>query len=362
MLDYGKRASVQSDFLLLTDTFRSLLLRVRTSLVEALVPVRLPFVLLTQVLLVIVGYRMAYNLRFDFAVPAAEEPLFWQTLPILLMIRLLVYSRFGLHQGYWRHVSTEDLTTICQAVTVSSAGFLAVCAALGLFPGVPRSVLVLDWVVGIFLTGGLRFVARAVLEAKAPESGGPRQRALVIGAGNRAEHLLREIRRDAGMTLHVVGIVVDDPGAENRSIHGVRVVGTIDHLDRTARVHAAGLVIIALDEPTAEQTQRIVAQCTQLGLEFKTVPSLKQLLEGSARADQLRSLRLEDLLGRPPVTLELGHIEAQLRDKGRAGDRRCRLDRIGARPADRPLPARPVGSAGPRGERRCISSPWRSRA
>ncbi len=176
-------------------------------------------------------------------------------------------------------------------------------------------MLVIDWVAAIFLTGGARFLARAVLEAQAPSSGRPNRRTLVVGAGNRAEHLLRETRRDSAMGLKVVGILTDDPDEQDRSIHNVRVRGTIDQLERIAQREAVGLVIIALDTPTTEQTQRIVSHCTRAGIEFKTVPSFKQLLDGSARADQLHNLRLEDLLGRAPVRFEPGEMENRWRDK-----------------------------------------------
>ncbi len=314
-LEYGRYTSLRRDLAILGETGRAFILRLRTATLNVMVRVRLPLVLLVHLLIVIAGYRLAYDLRFDFALPPEAEAQYWYTLTPLVLIRLLVYLRFGLHRGYWRHVSTEDLTTIFQAVTVSSGAFLAACFALGEFPGVPRSVLVIDWVAAIFLTGGARFLARAVLEAQAPSSGRPNRRTLVVGAGNRAEHLLRETRRDSAMGLKVVGILTDDPDEQDRSIHNVRVRGTIDQLERIAQREAVGLVIIALDTPTTEQTQRIVSHCTRAGIEFKTVPSFKQLLDGSARADQLHNLRLEDLLGRAPVRFEPGEMENRWRDK-----------------------------------------------
>jgi FlaA1/EpsC-like NDP-sugar epimerase len=198
---------------------------------------------------------------------------------------------------------------------VSSVAFALVAHALGWLPGLPRSVVAFDWLLAIYLTGGLRLLGRAVLQAQPPPTGRTRRRALVVGAGNRAEHLVREFRQDPSMALEVVGIVVDSAGDHDRTIHNVRVVGTIDELGVIAQRLHADFVIIALDAPSVDQTQRIVGQCTAAALEFKTVPTLKELLEGSARADQLRSLRLEDLLGRAPVSLDMTGVERALHGK-----------------------------------------------
>jgi FlaA1/EpsC-like NDP-sugar epimerase/lipopolysaccharide/colanic/teichoic acid biosynthesis glycosyltransferase len=314
-LEYSRRAGVGDDLAVMGETVRIMALRVRTSIVSALVGVRQPLVLAVHTLLIVVGYRLACDLRFDFAPPPDMQALYWRTLPLLIVLRLTVYWRFGMFQGYWRHVGAEDLGTIGQAATVSSVAFVAVAELVGWLPGLPRSVLAFDWLLAMYLTGGIRLLGRAVLQAQPPATGRARRRTLVVGAGNRAEYLVREFRRDPSMALEAVGIVVDSPGDHDRTIHNVRVAGTIDELAMIARQLHADFVIIALDAPSVDQTQRIVAQCTTAGLEFKTVPTLKELLDGSARADQLRSLRLEDLLGRAPVSLDMTAVEQALQDK-----------------------------------------------
>lgn len=314
-LEYCRRATTRTDLGILGKTARILLLRVRTAVVEALLRFRRPLVVATHVLLILAGYQLAFQLRFDFAPPPGDQAFYWRSVPLLVLLRLAIYFRYGLHLGFWRHVSAGDLATIFRAATVSSVAFLLACIGLGWIPGMPRSVILLDWVIAIFLTGGVRFIVRYVLEAPLPATGRPSRRTLVVGAGNRAEHLVREIRREAGTGLDVVGVVVDDANDRDRTIHTVRVVGTIDRLAECAQRQSADLVIIALDAPTVDQTQRIVSQCTSAGLEFKTVPTLKELLEGSARGHQLRNLRLEDLLGREQVSLGMSEVEAELRDK-----------------------------------------------
>ena len=314
-LEYSRTARLRDDLAVLRDTGGIMALRVRTLLVEQLVRVRQPVVFAVHALLFLAAYRVGFELRFDFAVPADVDESYWQTVPLLVTLRLAAYYRFGLHRGFWRHLGTEDLVTIVKAISVSSAVLLVAATALGWFPGFPRSVVIFDWVLAIGLTGGLRVVGRSVLQAQPPVRDKAARRTLVVGAGNRAEHLIREIRRESGMGLEPVGLVVDGSGHQDGSIHNVRVLGTIDHLADIARRQHADLVIIALDAPSVDQMQRIVAQCTSTALEFKMVPTVKELLEGSARGDQLRNLRLEDLLGRAAVALDLRAVESALRHK-----------------------------------------------
>jgi FlaA1/EpsC-like NDP-sugar epimerase len=112
-----------------------------------------------------------------------------------------------------------------------------------------------------------------------------------------------------------MGLAVDDPSAQNRSIHGVPVVGTTGQLAALVVQLRIDFIVIALDAPTGREMHAVVERCIATRVEFKTLPSLQELLEGSARADQLRTVRLDDLLGRDPVSLDLTQIEADLRGR-----------------------------------------------
>src|SRR5687767_15104901 len=133
-------------------------------------------------------------------------------------------------------------------------------------------------------------------------SRGPRT--LVIGVGDRAKQVLREVRHAEGCALYPVGLIDLNGAGQGRTIGGVRVVGTADDLPAISQKLRAELAIIALDPAELSQMRRVVDQCIAAGLEFKTLPSLHELLESTAGLNQLRNVRLEDLLGRPPVKLD----------------------------------------------------------
>jgi FlaA1/EpsC-like NDP-sugar epimerase len=265
-----------------------------------------------HLLLIVVGYRLAYELRFDFATPPEEAQVFWISLPLLILIRLTAYAKAGVFRAYWLHFGLQDLLTLAVAVTISSLCFVVALALAQLFPGVPRSVLLVEWASAIFFAGGIPFIARSLREGPVPFVTPLGRRTIVVGAGERAEQLLREARRTEEHALNVVALVDLDGSRQGRTIRGVRVVGTVDDLPEVAQRLQAEFAIIALEQGDSPEMRRVVDLCIAAGLEFKTLPSLHELLNGAAGANQLRNVRIEDLLGRPPVNLDLTAVRADL--------------------------------------------------
>jgi FlaA1/EpsC-like NDP-sugar epimerase len=271
-----------------------------------------------QLMVLLFAYRLAYELRFDFHIPAEEVRRYWATLPLLVAVRLAAYSATGVFRGYWQHFGTRDLLTLTEGATLGSLVFAALLVIVGELPGVPRSVLLIEWAGAIFFGGGLPFLARCLREGLVPlvpMVGTRGQRTLVVGVGERSEELLREASRGAMHPLHIVGLI--DPGDLHigRSIRGVRVLGTLKELPTIAARSRAELIVIAMGAAGREEMQRVVERCLVSGVEFKILPSLHELLEDTAGVNQLRSVRLEDLLGRRPVQLDLSHVDADLRDR-----------------------------------------------
>jgi FlaA1/EpsC-like NDP-sugar epimerase len=268
-----------------------------------------------HLVLIVAGYRLAYELRFDFVVPPEEIAIFWVSLPLLVVLRLATYALAGVFRAYWLHFGLQDLLTLALAVTLSSIAFVLVLFLAHLFPGVPRSVLLVDWASAIFFAGGVPFIARALREGPVPFATPRGRRTLVVGSGERAEQLLREARRSEVQALHVVALVDLNGARRGRTIRGIRVAGTVDDLPRLSQRFRAEFAIIALEPGESEQMRWVVDQCIAAGLEFKTLPSLHELLERTAGVDQLRNVRMEDLLGRPPVNLDLSPVRNDLHDR-----------------------------------------------
>jgi FlaA1/EpsC-like NDP-sugar epimerase len=259
------------------------------------------------------AYWMAVSLRFDFEVPDRYYDVVWSVFPLVLLVRMATFAGFGLFHGWWRHAGMHDLLSITKAVTVSSVLLLALLFGAGVLPEFPRSIVLLDWLLCLFVIGGARFSLRIAREERID-----RRRAvvgkptLILGAGVAAEQLLRHIRFDPASEIRPVGLLDDDTEKHGMRLHGVPILGTTEDLARIAEARGARLLVIATPSATRAQMKRMVDLCVATGLQFKIVPSLRELVDGSTRIGQLRSVEIEDLLGRDSVSLDLEQVEMDL--------------------------------------------------
>jgi FlaA1/EpsC-like NDP-sugar epimerase len=224
----------------------------RLAVVEGFLSYRRPLILVIHVLLVTAAYFLAFLLRFEFRIPPDQWEIFFTTFPVLILARVVVFAWFHLYEGMWRYVSMYDIKSILKAVTLSSLLFMIV--ALGVFAnGYPRSVLALDWVFCLALVGGVRLGIRALRESAGRQSLVIGKRALVVGGGDAGEMLMREMGRNPTLNYEVVGFVDDDPRKQQRRIHGIEVVGTVDQLPALSQSRKVQEILIAVPSATGEQ-------------------------------------------------------------------------------------------------------------
>ena len=284
------------------------------SFVDRVLPWRRPIIVLAHAVLVTLAYWLAFVLSFDFRLSPDEWAAWSRTLPLVLVARLVVFQWFHLYGGLWRYVSMRDIVVILKAGTVSSLMLSAgILAAYG--RAFPVVVLILDWLLCLALVGGVRLTLRVFRESLQRGRNGDGRRAIIVGAGDAGEILLRELGRTSALEYEIMGFVDDDPAKQHMRIHDVEVIGTIDQLDTLTRSLHAQEILIAIPSGTREQKQRIVQRCRESGVTFKTVPGLSELFAGRARIGQLQEVRPEDMLGRVAVRLDVDGLRQELHGK-----------------------------------------------
>ena len=274
---------------------------------------RRPFVSIAiQAVLIMLSYGTAFALRFDFDFDAFRA---WQllvTLPVLLPLRLAVFWRSGLFRLTWRHVGFRDLFGLQSAVTLSSLLFVVALFFIGMLQEMPRSVLIIDWVLTIFFCGGIMFVTRYLREMRPRFEPAAGRRTLLVGAGAGAEQLLRQTQHNRERDLSIVGIVDDDTSTHTQLLHGVPVLGGTRDMARLVARFRIELVVITVQHATKDQMRDLVDRCAATGIEYKILPSLAEMLSGPTPGGRLRDVRIEDLLGRQPVSLDLSPVAREI--------------------------------------------------
>ena len=258
----------------------------------------------------------AFELRFDGALPTQYFLPMGVALCIWSAAKSAAFIVGAVSQGSWRHTSVFDAVRIVLANTAGSILGGLVIFHLTQPLGIPRSVYILDWLISCLLTLGGRLAARVVVTAISTSSvEGERANTLIYGAGAAGLALLWELRQNQSLMCDVIGIVDDDPSKVGLVLDGKRVMGTGESLGALVQKHAIKRVLIAIPSATGPQMVRILRLATDAKVEYKMVPSLGELIQGTELGKQIREVAVEDLLGRKPVHLNQDQIRERVQGR-----------------------------------------------
>ncbi len=300
--------------------------------------------LLADAVLITLAWRLTFWLRFDQTIPSFYKHLLdWKTFAIVVSIKLVIFALFGFYNRWWRYVSTRDMWGAARGVVVAS---LLVDLTLYAFPPdntsrLPRGIALIDMLLLLAFVAGSRLLARTLIERPAPGGLVARgKEVLIVGAGDAASLILRELQRTPQLGYTPIGLLDDDPRKKNLRVHGVRVLGRTTDLRRILREAEPDEVLIAIPSASGETRARIVDVAQEERVPVKTLPGLYELIAGDVNlAGQIRPVQVEDLLGREPVEVDLHEVADYLAGRtvlvtgagGSIGAELCRqIARVGA--------------------------------
>jgi FlaA1/EpsC-like NDP-sugar epimerase len=265
------------------------------------------------------AYALSYVLRFDEGIPARYEDLLASTIVFAVAMKLVIFALFGLYSKLWRFVDQRDFVTIVKAVVVSSFVLIAALFLLSLErTDPPRGVIALDFLLTLAFVTGSRFVVRGLFErpARGPLLERAAREVLIVGAGNGGQQVAGELRRNPALQSAPIGYVDDDPRKQGMRISGHKVLGTTSDLPRVLDNTEPDEVIIAIPSAPGILRQRVVTACRERGIPVRTLPTTFELLSGGVNLmRQVREVRVEDVLGREPVRVEIDRVGAYLRGR-----------------------------------------------
>jgi FlaA1/EpsC-like NDP-sugar epimerase len=274
------------------------------------------------------AYVLAFRLRLDRMEPSTLQTIALTVGPVVLM-KTAVYHLMGSYRSIWRYSSLTDLEELFRASLACVVGVIGVGFLLPEGLNVPRSVPFIDLALALLLTGGMRMLVRVMHESSGKRgagrsipmrllsgrSAGNARRALIVGAGDAGEMMVREMMRSATMDYAPVAFVDDDPIKYGSMIHGVPVLGGREEIPRL--VHQLGIkdILIAIPSARGKTVREIVQVCKNTPAGLKILPDLTRLQDGKVHVSDLRQVQVEDLLGREPAELDLNLISSYLRGK-----------------------------------------------
>lgn len=278
--------------------------------------IRRAFLVLLDILLINFAAFCAIAIRFDFRITKIElrySEVIAEYAPLYTLITLLIFFIFRLYHSLWKYASIEEMTNIIYACTLA-----AVCQYIGmkLFRyHLPRSYIPLNLMfLTAFMTGS-RFCYRTLRMFNQQYRADARKRIMIIGAGEAASTIIKEIENSQYLDGKVICAIDDDKGKTNRYIQGVKVVGNRYSIVENAEKYKITDIIIAIPNLPRKDLKKIVGICKNTNCNLKIIPGVYQLINEEVKTSNLRNVEIEDLLGRDTVEFDVESVRNHIKGK-----------------------------------------------
>jgi FlaA1/EpsC-like NDP-sugar epimerase len=228
----------------------------------------------------------------------------------------LLFWPFRLYHQVWRHIGVDVIVRLAAAVAIGLAILTAANYLVSEPGGVRFAPLGVLFGLGTFVfvgATGLRAFGRVSAFLQSQGEGSQRN-VLIIGAGDAGVLLLRDMENQPELGMRAVGFLDDDPRKQRRFIRGVRVLGTVSDVGEVAQHLPVDEIQVAVPSATATERRRILDACAEAGVPTKVMQPLAVGAE-HVGVSNLRAVRVEDLLGRKPVSIDSDAVEEALAGK-----------------------------------------------
>jgi UDP-GlcNAc:undecaprenyl-phosphate/decaprenyl-phosphate GlcNAc-1-phosphate transferase len=225
---------------------------------------------LVDLVLIVAAHYLAYILRYEQVPSGFNAERIAESLPFIIVARYGAFLWFGLYRGLWRYAGTRDVARAFIAVVVSQVVAVAALTLVYRFDGYSRTVFVIDAILCFMLIAGSRLAERGLgewLHAMRDRRGVPR--AIIVGAGDAGNALLRELRRRG--ELLVSGFIDDDPAKRGRRSQGTPVLGGHRDIELILDHHRPEVLYVTIPDAPAERLDRIEAAAHRIGARVTVV-------------------------------------------------------------------------------------------
>ena len=276
------------------------------------------FAFLHDVGMAALSFALALYLRLGGTAVQYEPQLMVLYGAVFTAIAAGVFLLTGLYRGIWRYASLPDMFNIARAATLTVLIFLPVMFVFTRLETLPRSTLLIDWLVLIALLGGPRLAYRVFKDRGfdhiIERARGQSVPVLLISTKDGADTFIRETRRDRNAVYRVVGMLSDTASRVGRQIYGVPILGTIDDLEKVVatldrRGRRPQKLVVAAQNLDGAEVRRLLDRADALAIPLARLPrvtEVRQDLDDPLRAamESARPIAIEDLLGRPQAVLD----------------------------------------------------------
>ena len=273
-----------------------------------------------DILSVIMATYVALLMRYEFNFSAIPEHFLTPVttfLPINILITLIIFYLFKMYDSLWAYAGEREMQNLVMACTLSG-----VINAIGLqfFKSdkqpVPQSCYFLYTFLLITIIFASRFSYRFLRSKKhMVENRNNNKAVMVIGAGEAANIIIKDILTSNYSTMSIKCIIDDDTNKWGKYIQGIRVVGGREKIEECADLYDIDEIIVAIPSVSRAELKKILDICKNTNCKLRSLPGMYQLVNGEVNVSRLRDVEVEDLLGRDPITVDIDSIAGYVKGK-----------------------------------------------
>lgn len=273
-----------------------------------------------DIISIIFASYMAVLIRYEFhidTVPAHFLDPITRFLPVNILLTLLIFYFFRLYHSLWAFAGETELQNVVVSCVIS-----AVLNSVGLQffktvqQPVPKSYYFLYMFVLISMIFVSRFSYRFLRSQKHKQQNKKNGiSVMVIGAGEAANVIIKEIVNSNFSTMVIRCIIDDDKGKWGRYIQGIKVAGGRDKIIECADIYDIDEIIVAMPSISRSELRKILEICKETSCKLRSLPGMYQLVNGEVNVSKLRDIEVEDLLGRDPVSVDIDSILGYVQNK-----------------------------------------------
>ncbi len=263
------------------------------------------------------SYFFGLWLRFDFkflAIPVAYLSVYYKFIIPYALLSIGVYMFMKLYRSIWRFASYNELINI--TIATFSCGVLNFVLTRLFGARMPSSYHVIGFLLQAMFAAVIRFSYRFyILLKRQQRNSRNKTNVMLIGAGDAGLTILRDINKNMDSTQKVVCIIDDNSNKFGRYIDGVPVVGGREDILTNVEKYDISKIYYAIPSSTNEQKRDILNICRETDCEIKVLPGIQQIVNGDVSVSMMKSVAIEDLLGRDVVNVNNEEIADFVRDK-----------------------------------------------
>jgi FlaA1/EpsC-like NDP-sugar epimerase len=278
---------------------------------------RLFVLMLADAIIVSLAVVFAYLLRFDFKI---QEQYLGQ-IPYVIMcyglIVLLANYYMGIYKRMWRYASIGELITLLKVAVISTGIFFMIYSVIKLWivpVTIPRSIFLISLGLFVLMMGASRLAWR-MWRDNYIKIQPYHQKALIIGAGNAGTLVAKEMKHNEHSSLYPVAFIDDDHRKHRLEIMGLPVLGGREDIPDIVVNHGIDVIIMALPSAKREDLRKIFDIAKETSAKVKILPNVSHLIEGKVSIQKIRDVKVEDLLGRDPIQVDLKGIMSYVTSK-----------------------------------------------